>query len=224
MKRPPEKPTITVPRNRKVEPRRRDGVELKWANLPPVDVWRDRVTMPGRTVIDCAKSMPFDEALAIADSALRHRRVSKEQLTGLAEQVPTTGRAACLRVAREADGRAANPFESVLRAISLDVDGIRLEPQVVINEPGLWVRPDLVDVNRRIVVEADSFEWHGKRKALKRDCERYNGLARRGWVILRFAWEHVMFEPTYVAECLAATVLQRPNRRATLPVSDRVPA
>jgi hypothetical protein len=35
-------------------------------------VTREGVTSPAWTVIDCAKDLPFDEALAIADSALRH--------------------------------------------------------------------------------------------------------------------------------------------------------
>ena len=120
----------------------------------------------------------------------------------LAEQVPTTGRAQCLRVAREASPLAANPFESVLRAIALDVPGLDLEPQVVIDEPGFTGRPDLVDRRRRLVIEAESFEFHGRRKALKRDCERYTALVLSGWTVVRFAWEHVMFEQDYVADCL----------------------
>lgn len=39
---------------------------------------------------------------------------------------------------REASGLAANPFESVLRAIALDVAGLDLQPQVVIDEDGCW--------------------------------------------------------------------------------------
>ena len=105
-------------------------------------------------------------------------------------------------MAREASGLAANPFESVLRAIALDVPGLDLRPQVVIAEGGWVGRPDLVDTERRLVVEAESFEFHGRRAALRRDCERYTALTLLGWTVLRFAWEHVMFEPAYVAECL----------------------
>ena len=41
-----------------------------------------------------------------------------------------------LRVLDAADARADNPFESVLRAIGLDVPGFRLVPQVEIRIPG----------------------------------------------------------------------------------------
>ena len=203
MKTQPERPEVTVPRNRKVLPERRQGVDVRWRDIPPEHV-RGGVLRVGPAVIDCARTLPFDEALAIADSALRKGMVSRATLLRLAEGVRTTGREQALRVAREASGKADNPFESALRAIGLDVPGLDLQPHVLIEERGVRVAPDLVDVERRIVVEAESFEFHGRRKALKRDCERYNALVLRGWRVVRFAWEHVMFEPSYVRACLVA--------------------
>ena len=201
----PPRPAVTVPRNRKVEPWRRDGVEVRWRDLTEDEVWHGRTTA-GRTVIDCAKDLPFDEALTVADSALRHGNVTTGQLARLADLVPSVGRARCLRVAEHASGKAANPFESVLRAISLDVADLALEPQVVIEEDGFVGRPDLVDRERHIAVEADSFEFHGRRAALKADCERYNAFVLAGWTVLRFSWEHVMFEPGYVRSVLTGMV------------------
>ena len=221
LKHRPAHPTVTVPRTRKVDRDRRAGVDVKWRDLDPDDVWNG-ATGPGQTVIDCAKDLPFDEALAVADSALRHQHVTPVRLLQLAELVPSTGRTQALRVAREASGLAANPFESVLRAIALDIPGLDLKPQVLVAEDGWSGWPDLVDVERRLVVEADSFEFHGKRKALKRDCERYNALVIRGWTVLRFAWEHVMYDPTYVVACL--TALTRPQRHAAFPVPRRLSA
>jgi very-short-patch-repair endonuclease len=80
------------------------------------------------------------------------------------------------------------------------------EPKVVIAEDGLRVRVDLADRARRIVLEADSFEHHGHRSALARDCRRYDELTVRGWRVLRFAWEHVMFEPAWVTSVLLRAV------------------
>ena len=62
----------------------------------------------------------------------------------------------------------------------------------------------------RVVLEADSFEFHGSRKGLRRDCERYTALAIRRWIVVRFAWEHVMFEQDYVRE-LVDTAKQFPK-------------
>jgi very-short-patch-repair endonuclease len=227
MKRAAARPTVTVPRNRKVAAVRRAGVDVKWRDLPPEQVVPPGLTSPARTVVDCARCLPFDEALAIADSALRHGDVTREELLALAGTVPSTGRRQALRVARDADGRAANPFESVLRAIALDVPGLCFEPQKRVREGSFVCWPDLVDDVRRVAAEADSFEFHGKRRLLKRDCVRYNALAVRGWLVLRFTWEHVMFEPAYIRRTLteaAAWRAQRPQRRAALPGKSRIPA
>jgi hypothetical protein len=61
---------------------------------------------------------------------------------------------------------AANPFESVLRGICLEVPGLVVRPQLLILTPRSSARPDLVDEDLRIVLEADSFAWHGDRAAL----------------------------------------------------------
>jgi very-short-patch-repair endonuclease len=216
VKWPPRLPSVTVPRNRNIRADRREGVEVHYGHLSDTER-NERVTLPGRTVMDCAKTLPFDEALAIADSALRNDDVTRGELLWLAERVRTTGRAGCLRVASEADARAHNPFESVLRALALEVDGLHLEPQVVLVEGAVHIQPDLTDVERRIVVEAESYEFHSDRKALGRDCERYNALGRSGWTVYRFTWEHAMFRPEYVTEVLTGAVAaadSRPRRRA----------
>jgi very-short-patch-repair endonuclease len=110
------------------------------------------------------------------------------------------------RVARLASPKAANPFESLLRAIADDVQGLAVLPQVLIREPEIVARPDLVDERLHIVLEADSFEWHGGRVQLRLDARRYNLLVVNGWWVLRFAYEHVMFDPDYVREVLVAMV------------------
>lgn len=195
VKSPPIRPHITVPRNRKVSPQRRRGVQLRYADVA-ID---GAATTPLQTVIDCARLLPFDEAISVADSALRSGKVGKESLVTAAEQSPRTGRNAALRVAREADGRADNPFESVTRAISREVPGINLVPQVHIFGIGT---PDLVDLELGLVVECDSFKFHSNRSAVVKDVERYNAVELRGLSLLRFAWEHSMLRQDYVRATL----------------------
>ena len=121
------------------------------------------------------------------------------------------------RVARCASPLAANPFESVLRAIALDVPGLSVEPQVTIRESDILVRPDLVDERLRIVLEADSFEWHGGRAALSADARRYDLLVVNGWLVLRFSYEHVMTQPDFVARVLVAAVSRAARMREVVP-------
>lgn len=155
----------------------------------------------------------------MADSALRHGDVTPTGLAALAAGATGAGARQARLVARLADGRAANPFESVLRALSTEVRGLDLVPQVSIREGDLDVRPDLVDLERRLVVEADSHMWHSSRAAIRRDCRRYTRLVLHGWTVLRFSWEDVMLDPDYVRSCLTAlaAVAGRPRPRSRRP-------
>lgn len=64
----------------------------------------------------------------------------------------------------------------------------------------------------QVVLEADSFEWHGDRGALHRDAHRYNALVAAGWLVLRFSWEEVMFHPERVRTVLEAVVAARTDQ------------
>lgn len=213
VKHRPSSPAVAVPRNRNVTADRRYGVRVIHLDLATDDI-EGRATGPLRTVMDCASRLPFDEALAIADSALRSGQVTKSELRLAAAKMPARYRSRCARVAEEADHRADNPFESVLRAIALDIPGLSVRPQVWIGSTG---RSDLADERLGLVVEAESFEFHGLRRLLKRDCERYNAFVLDGWLVVRFAWEHVMHDPDYVRRVLTAAVRLlsgRPDGRA----------
>jgi very-short-patch-repair endonuclease len=123
--------------------------------------------------------------MTVADSALRHGH-SPLRLRRLAAEARGPGSDQMRRVAREATDLAANPFESVTRSIGLDIDGLDLEPQVSIHEPTFLGRPDLVDQRLRVIVECESFEFHGGRDACDRDIRRYTRLTAKGWLVLRF--------------------------------------
>lgn len=209
LKTPPALPHVTVPRKRRVTPARRTEVTVHWTDLHSSDVVSG-VTSATRTLVDCLTTCPFDEALAVADSALRHGAMRSSELRQLTAGLGGRGSGAARKVAALADGRAANPFESVLRAIAIEVPRLEVEPQVQIGEH----RPDLVDVVRRLVLEADSHTWHSSRAALRRDCRRYNALVLQGWTVLRFTWEDVMFRPELVLSDLERFAQQaQPHRQ-----------
>lgn len=190
----PEEPEVAVPRKRKVPPARRTEVAVSWVDLGIDDV-HDGVTNPLRTVVDCARHLPFDEALAIVDSALRAGAVTRDELAAV--RVRGSGAGQVRRVLERADGRAANPFESVLRASVVEA-GLETEPQAAVQLETGVVHPDLVCHPHKAVFEADSWTHHASRKAHRRDCARYNMLVLAGWRVFRFTWEQVMLEPAYV--------------------------
>jgi very-short-patch-repair endonuclease len=206
VKWPPDRPWVSVARSRHIAPDRREAVHLVYADLG--DDVMDGITSPLRTVIDCARRLPFDEALAVADSALRAGHVTKAELVEGATLVRGRAAAQCRRVAAEATEQAANPFESVLRAIALEFP-FDLAPQAPVVVDGETYFPDLVEADLGFVLEADSWRFHASQQGHARDCRRYNALALAGWLVLRFTWDQVMHSPDYVREVLA-TLTSRP--------------
>jgi very-short-patch-repair endonuclease len=199
----PDKPHVTVSRGRRLGARGALA-HVHRAELAASEV-ADGATSEEVTLRDCLRHLPFGEALAVADSALRESGCT-QLLARLADEARGPGSARIRRVAAHADGLAANPFESSLRAISLSVPGLALRPQVVIQDGDFSARADLVDRRLRIVAEADSFAWHGSRAALASDCRRYNRMIVAGWWVLRFSYEDVMFHPDEVRDVLVAAV------------------
>lgn len=209
VKHPPERPTITLPRNRSRPP---GDFEVRWRDLLATQVRRG-VTRPVETVVACARDHAYDVALCVADSALRSGDVTREELLRAARASPRTGRAKAMRVVRDADGRAANPFESCARAIASEVAGLAVEPQVWIDGVG---RVDLADLRLGVVVECESHQFHSDAASLERDVRRYTSCARRGLVVVRFTWQDVMLDPGYCREALQEVVdlrLQQAVRR-----------
>jgi very-short-patch-repair endonuclease len=200
----PDKPHVTVSRGRKLDPRAASRAPVHIAELGRGCV-RDHVTDPWTTLAACLRSEPFDAALAVADSALR-AGFGTSNLVRMAEAARGPGARGFKRVAAEASPLAANPFESGLRAIAREVPGLDVRPQVDLWDGRFLARPDLVDERLRIVIEADSFAWHGGRDQLAADARRFNSLVGRGWVVLRFSWEDVMFHPDAVREVLREAV------------------
>jgi very-short-patch-repair endonuclease len=207
----PDTTHVTIPRRRRlaVPP----TVTTHRVDLRPDEIVDGICTSAPRTLVDCLRTMPPDDALAIADSALRHG-VHRSVLTRIATTVRGPGRPGVLRATRHADVRAANPFESCLRSIAADVEGLHVEPQRWVTSARQRVRPDLVDVRLKVILEAESFEWHGDRAALKRDARRYNLLVVDGWLVLRFSWEDVMFDRAYVLDVLQSLVDARTQVRS----------
>ena len=201
VKTPPKRAWVTVRRNRKVDKDMRAVAEVHWADLRPEEV-EDGVTTPLRTVVDCARALPFDEALAVADSALRAGAVDSLQLRTAAAALKGHGSRQARRVAAQADARSANPLESVLRAIVLDIPDIVVMLQHVVAEPGAFAVVDLADPGLRLILEAEGYEYHGSRDDWRKDCRRYSEIVSVRWWVLRFTYDDVMHHPERVRQTI----------------------
>ncbi len=197
VKHSPEMPMVTVRRKRNLTSADR-GRALPHYNDLPADCIREGVTTPMRTVLDCARHLPFDRALAVADSALRNQDLALGAVRSEAAKLRGPGAAAARKVSHHAIYVSANPLESVLRALVMDVPGYSFVPQLRIWDNGLSAIVDLGDPKVKVVIEAEGYAFHGGRKEFKRDCRRYDELVAWGWTVFRFTWKHVMFDPAFV--------------------------
>jgi very-short-patch-repair endonuclease len=213
----PDRVDLTVLRGS--HPRPHSQARIHWARRLDESEVENGLTVPVRTALDCATSLPFADALAVADGLLSMSYLREKDLLAAAYASRGRGRAARIRVAEAADRRAENAFESALRALVLEAGVGGFVPQVRIRLPRRVVFADLADVERRLVLEADSFEHHGSRGALVRDCDRYNDLVAAGWHVLRFPWENVMLWPDHVTAVLVETCARLDAQRGRFAAS-----
>lgn len=190
----PAEPQLIIPCDRPAP----TGVRarIRWYDVAAADLdgW---ATSPQLTVLLCARDLEFAAALAVADSALRHGAVDHEALVAAAQAWPEHVRT----VVAHASAVAANPFESGLRAITLEC-GLSFVPQYTVRVGAKRFQPDLVDPLHGVIVEADSWTFHADKEAHERDCRRYSLLTADGWRVLRFTYDEVMHDPDYVRGCL----------------------
>lgn len=201
----PDRPEVIASRTRRI--RRPTDLDLRYRTLADDDLGLHATTAL-RTVIDCARDLPLPDALAVADSALRSGTVTVDELNRAV--LPRTGRAAARRVLDLASAQAVNPFESGLRALAVEATDVAWAPQQPITlRSGQVLHADVGCDEVRVALEADSHEFHKSRLDVRRDCWRYDEMIISGWIVLRFAWEQVMFNPEWVREVIGWVVRQR---------------
>jgi very-short-patch-repair endonuclease len=205
----PEKPHLILPPHR--HPRPGPPAVLHWADVSSAER-RSRITGLSRTVTDCSRLLPFAEALAVADAALATGRLHSEEL--VAEVVALRGPRCpnARRVAAAATALSGSFLESILRALLIDAGVDGFEPQVLVTHDGFRARVDLGHRQARLALEAEGFEFHGSRRDFAADCYRYDELNTAGWLVLRFTYEQIIGDPTWVVATVRAALAQRLGR------------
>jgi hypothetical protein len=213
---------VTVPRDRSRATF--DGVEVRRQSLAETEVRRGLpVTTPLRTVLDCARVLSIEEAVVIADSALRKGLITIEELRTSA--AVSRGKAAnkVRRVARLADPRCGSVLESLLRLLLVEAGLAPEHSQYTVRgADGLFVAVvDFVWLRARLIVEADGFEFHRARDDYRRDRRKANAYCRDDWRLLRFSWEDVRLDPDYVVEAVRHELAKGRRRTHARPASTR---
>jgi very-short-patch-repair endonuclease len=210
-KQPPgEVVTLTCQPPRKSRSRATAGVIFHVAELPPEHVTRKYgtiVTSAARTVIDLARTLPFMEAVVVADSALRAERTSKAELERVVDACsrwPKIGQAR--HVVAFSDGRAESALESCAR---VTFDNFGLEPpqtQVTIRGPGFVFRADFCWATSKTIAEADGLAKYVDRDDLLAQLRRDRLLRDAGYKVVHFTWRELLETPEVVVARIRAAM------------------
>lgn len=167
------------------------GEVTRVRNIPATDV--------PRTLIDLAATSDRRALERATDEAVRRTLTTAAQLRRAIDSRPRRPGAARLRALlgeHEAGSTATeNEFEELLIAICDDF-GL---PRPICQHPIGPYRPDFAWPEQRLIVEADSWESHGTRKAFESDRRRDAELSDLGWTPRRFTHRQMTRERAWVA-------------------------
>jgi hypothetical protein len=159
------------------------------------DLWPDeimtlggiRLTVPLRTVMDLACTLPRGRALAALDAFMREHGITREDMEAALPRF--AGRRGVVQL-RElvpiGDPRAESPGESLTRLAILDDSLPAPEPQFWVIHQGREIfRLDLAYPKSKVAVEYDGVEFHDddpeRREA---DEKRRAWLREHGWIVI----------------------------------------
>ncbi len=148
-----------------------------------------------RQVLLCCE---YEDALTMIDSALNQRRVTASELKKLLASLPPR----FSRVLDDADPASESGLETLCR-YRLRQLGPALRSQVAFSGIG---RVDLV-LGDRLIIEADGRETH--ESSFLRDRTRDLALMRRGYLVVRVGYHHVVNEWQLVEQTVRAVLIRR---------------
>jgi hypothetical protein len=191
--------------------RDRDGINVRRSVVDP----RDRVirhgipcTRPARTIIDCAHRAGPEGTEQLIMAADSKRLLDRRRLEELAAEGGRPGIAYVRAVITDDPEELRTLNELRMRRICRTA-GV---PAPLCNHPlevgGRTYIPDFCWPEARLIVEADSWRWHGGRQAAESDRERDQVLIIAGWRVVRFTRDQILNQPGEVGRRLRALLAE----------------
>ena len=173
------------------------GMRLHYAS-GPVPVARTSAIEPVFNLLfHVARCAPRMDALAVWESALTRKIVDSETLSRVIWHSTTVS-----AIARAATVLSDSGIETVFRELMASV-GLALRQQV-------WVDGHPLDalIGDFLAIQLDGFAHHSTARDRRRDLRADARLVLRGFTILRFDYQQVLFDPVYVIETVLTAVAQ----------------
>lgn len=196
--------------------RKRHGVRIHRQPLEP----RDRAGVHGipctsaaRTLADIAPLLAIDaleDALIAADSLRILNRRRLDELIAERRGRPGISRLASLIAADPVEVRSRN--EQRVLSICREFGVPRPLVNHRIEAGGRTFYADFCWPDHRLIVEADSWRWHGGRSANERDRDRDQLLSIAGWRVVHFTRDQIVRDRTQTGNRMVAlTGVRRPG-------------
>lgn len=195
----------------------RPGIKLHAIDLPANRITTFLglpVTTPARTVIDLARTLEFRAAVVAADSALRKRLTTKDELRAVLGECPRwPGTARAREVVEFADERAESPLESIARIAFRDCGLPPPDLQVWLGGTSAPVgRVDFYWKRYRTIAEVDgAAKYRDDPRRVPQQLRRDQLLREDGYELVRFSWQQVTETPEAVAASIRSA-FQRGER------------
>jgi hypothetical protein len=183
------------------------GVLVHIAALPAEHVISHRgvlLTSVPRTVIDLARTLPFAQGVAVADSALHAGLTSKSELATVIAKCPRwPGLQRAREVTAFSDGRSESVLESLSRAAFHQSGLPPPDLQVWVGDDDEVIgRVDFLWRRYRTIGEADgAFKYQTPARA-RAQLERDARLRAAGYEVVHFTWPEITRVPAQVVDSI----------------------
>jgi very-short-patch-repair endonuclease len=160
------------------------------------------ITSPARTLIDFASEASSDELERAIAEGYALRLVTEHEIEGAIERAAYRPGVAALRaeLRREAGPRFTRR-EGERRMLKLIRDAQLSPPLTNAKVAGFEV--DFLWPDRKLIVEFDSYQFHGHRAAFERDRRRDQAHIAAGYTVIRVTWRQLTEEPLTVVATIA---------------------
>ena len=150
------------------------------------------VTTVTRTLQDCVRTMPFRNAVVLADSVMRQELLTPEAVTDTLTHLTGRGSSNGPLVVRAMDASSESAGESLTRCLLMEHELPSPVTQYPIAREGRRYRTDFAWPDLRVILEFDGEQKYVDYPGRDRqEAARDRALTRAGWTVIHLTWADI---------------------------------
>ncbi|WP_314415826.1 DUF559 domain-containing protein [Rothia mucilaginosa] len=167
------------------------------------------VTTVTRTLQDCARTMPFRNAVVLADSVMRQGLLTPDAVTDTLTHLTGCGRSNGSLVVRAMDASSESAGESLTRCLLMEHELPSPVTQYPIVCEGQRYRTDFAWPELRVILEFDGEQKYVDYPGRDRqEAARDRALTRAGWTVIHLTWADIFQKEREVVTHLRRLLLR----------------